>query len=187
MEFGVSYGIAEALLVGLFEVPEPKWPAFRARLRLFKRLGFPAGINTGKGKHARYGARELTSLAVAIELLKVTQTSEQAVDLVRSHEETVRRAIREAAQVGLTNEPVYLVLSPGEPWSSDAAAWGSIMLKSAAEFRKSKATCLVAIDVSALAAALIRHLFLLLEGAEVAFQRDLDAWIRLPGDGEHVD
>lgn len=187
MEFAVTYGVAEALLVGVYDVPEARWDAFRARLRLFKRLGFPHGVNTGRGKHAPYGAAEITSLALAVELLKVTQTSEQAVELVRDHQDLFRAAVRRALEIGLTEESVFLLISPSSPWGVASTARLAASHEMSAELARGQTHCTVSVDLSRLILSLIRRLFLLLEGAETAFRRDLNQWAMGLREGGGVD
>lgn len=53
--------------------------AFKGRLQHFQRLGFPPGINTGKGKAASYKWRELILLGLALEYAEIGSTPDRSV------------------------------------------------------------------------------------------------------------
>ncbi|GBH29689.1 hypothetical protein [Sphingobium xenophagum] len=66
--------------------------AFRARLKHLQRLGFPSGINTGKGKAAEYNWREIIMLAVALQLIELGLAPEKAKLICADNEFGILRA-----------------------------------------------------------------------------------------------
>ena len=56
--------------------------ALLSRLQHFKRLGFPAGVNVGKGYKARYDIPQIVQLLVAFEILELGVTPERIVRLL---------------------------------------------------------------------------------------------------------
>jgi hypothetical protein len=57
--------------------------ALKGRLQHFQRLGFPAGVNTGRGKPAEYGVSAILRIVVAFELLQLGLMPERAVGIMR--------------------------------------------------------------------------------------------------------
>jgi len=68
-----------ATLAYKHEIDDSNKTAFRGRIQHMQRLGFPAGVNTGKGKPAYYGWRELLLLALAFEYLEIGSTPDRCV------------------------------------------------------------------------------------------------------------
>jgi hypothetical protein len=70
----------------------PPTIAFRGRLQHLQRGGFPTDVNTGKGKKATYGWRQVIQLSVALDLLDLGLTPEVAKALVLANEPRIRTA-----------------------------------------------------------------------------------------------
>jgi hypothetical protein len=82
-----------------FAVAPECMSTFRGRLQhLQRQKSFPDGVNTGKGKKAVYGWRQLLQLTVALDLIDLGLTPEVAVERVRS-QSGVDRLIRAAYEV----------------------------------------------------------------------------------------
>lgn len=81
--FKPSYKAVESLLADLHDVSPKRLPALRARLKHLKRLGFPAGVNTGRGRPADYNAASVLQLMLALELVEIGLTPERAINLIR--------------------------------------------------------------------------------------------------------
>jgi hypothetical protein len=79
----LTYGQVEDLLADLHDIPPTRQSALRARLKHFKRLGFPAGVNTGRGRAAEYGPSALLRLVLAFEMLQLGMTPERAIATLR--------------------------------------------------------------------------------------------------------
>jgi hypothetical protein len=73
--------------------------AFRARLKHFQRLKFPEGVNVGKGRASKYGAGQLITLALALELAELGLTPERIVGLIRGDYFPVFAAVKRSADV----------------------------------------------------------------------------------------
>ena len=186
MEFSLAYRVVEAILMSMHDIPEDQRGAFRARLRLFKRLGFPPGVNTGKGKHVRYGAGEITLLALALEFIELGQTSEQAVCILRRKEELIRESIRKTLTQGAGGESIYFMFDP-------------VALKDGSTFFQPGTFAdlerifgegiprVAIVNLSAVILASIRTWFSLLEGSEIAFRRALEEWANHGPEVKDVD
>lgn len=77
----LSFSEMESVFSRRFELPVPTI-AFRARLQHLQRSHFPTGVNTGKGKRAVYGWRQLLQLSVALDLIEAGFTPDVAKGLV---------------------------------------------------------------------------------------------------------
>lgn len=91
----LSYAQVADVLAAQHEVADANRVAFRGRLQHFQRLGFPAGINTGRGRSAKYGFGQVLMLALGLELIQFGLSPEKAVSILRQHEPAIRRAIRD--------------------------------------------------------------------------------------------
>lgn len=92
MELKLGLWEVERVLMRLAGISLEQSTALVARLRHLKRLGFPPGVNTGKGKHATYRAGELLLLGIVIELVQVGLTNEQAVRLLQDNRSVLLHA-----------------------------------------------------------------------------------------------
>lgn len=79
----LSYAQVEGLIAALHRILPARRSALEGRLKHFKRLGFPAGVNTGRGIAAKYNASAVLRLLIAFELLQLGMMPEKAVSLVR--------------------------------------------------------------------------------------------------------
>jgi hypothetical protein len=73
-----SFGDIEKALATVHHIAPNKRSAFANRLKHLQRLGFPPGINTGRGRAADYQAEHVVLLALALELLSFGYTPERA-------------------------------------------------------------------------------------------------------------
>lgn len=80
----MAYGFAdiEAALARLHFVAPSRRSAFANRLKHLQRLGFPPGVNTGRGRAADYHPEHLVLLALALELITFGYTPERAKDAI---------------------------------------------------------------------------------------------------------
>lgn len=77
----LSFGEMESIFSQRFDLAVPTI-AFRARLQHLQRNHFPTGVNTGKGKRAIYGWRQLIQLSVALDLIEAGFTPDVAKGMV---------------------------------------------------------------------------------------------------------
>ena len=61
------------------QISDTRKNAFKGRLQHFQRLGFPPGVNTGKGKAASYKWRELVLLGLALEYAEIGSTPDRSI------------------------------------------------------------------------------------------------------------
>lgn len=78
----LSYADAVQILIGRHCIAADRQGAFKARLKHLQRLGFPAGVNTGKGRRAVYDWLQIIELNLAFELIGFGLPPELAVDIV---------------------------------------------------------------------------------------------------------
>lgn len=80
----MGYGFAdvEAALAEVHRIPEERRSPFSNRLKHLQRLGFPPGVNTGRGRAATYFAEHAFLLAVALQLTELSVTPERAIRLI---------------------------------------------------------------------------------------------------------
>jgi len=79
----LSYSQVEDLIAAVHDIPPGRRPALESRLKHFKRMKFPAGVNTGKGRPAAYDASAVLRLLLAFELLQLGMMPERAVQIIR--------------------------------------------------------------------------------------------------------
>lgn len=79
----LSFNQVEAVFTERFAIPEDRAVAFRGRLQHLQRLNFPTGVNTGRGKKASYGWRQIIQLMVALDLIDFGMTPDAAAKSVR--------------------------------------------------------------------------------------------------------
>lgn len=77
MEF--TYKEIQDILSQKHEIADTNRTAFRGRIQHMQRLGFPTGVNTGKGRPASYAWRELLLLGLAFEYLEVGSTPDRSI------------------------------------------------------------------------------------------------------------
>jgi len=74
-------------------IAESSEQAFRGRLQHFQRIGFPDGVNTGRGKPAQYGWTQLFQLAFALDFVELGQPPEVAAKIVRENSDVLMAAV----------------------------------------------------------------------------------------------
>lgn len=82
----LTYKQLEAALIGHFRIHPEGADTFRSRIKQLQRLGFPAGVNIGRGEKMAYSADHLLQMVTAFELIGGTQIpAKSATDLVTRH------------------------------------------------------------------------------------------------------
>lgn len=92
----MSFAEVERALADLHNIASPHRSAFSNRLKNFQRLGFPEGINTGRGKAAAYKIHHVVHFAVLLEFVQMGLTPERAISICSLHLPTIRDAIKVA-------------------------------------------------------------------------------------------
>ena len=77
MEF--TYKEIQEILTHKHRIAHANRTAFRGRIQHMQRLGFPTGVNTGKGKRVPYTWRELLLIALAFEYLEIGSTPDRSI------------------------------------------------------------------------------------------------------------
>lgn len=113
MEF--SFAQVEHTLALTHQIRHESRSAFAHRLKHLQRLGFPAGINTGRGRAATYSVGHLFQWALALELFQFGLTPERAVNVLQQNMDTVLKATFIAVswrESGLDEGPMCLWFDP---------------------------------------------------------------------------
>ena len=114
MEF--SFGQVEKALALTQNIREDRRSAFANRLKNIQKAGFPNGINTGRGKAARYNAGHVLQLGLLLELNQLGLSPERSITVIESDEHTVAMAFSFAANdgppKGKFNNPMLLYVDP---------------------------------------------------------------------------
>ena len=79
----LAYAQVEEMIAQVHQIMPFRRSALEGRLKHFKRLGFPAGVNTGRGRAAVYDASAVLRLLLAFELLQLGMMPERAVKIMR--------------------------------------------------------------------------------------------------------
>ncbi|WP_417594015.1 hypothetical protein [Parasphingorhabdus sp.] len=77
MEF--TYKEIHDILSHKHNIASASLTAFRGRIKHMQRLGFPSGVNTGKGRPACYTWRELLLIGLAFEYLEIGSTPDRSI------------------------------------------------------------------------------------------------------------
>ena len=140
------------LLARQHAVREDRRAALKGRLQHFQRLGFPAGLNTGRGRAAVYDLPTVLALLIAFEILQMGLSGERVVQIMRVRDDFVPRAAGAAGQflgekAGLLTphrihafdeetDSVLLIFDPnalsnfsqGDDEPADITAWGDSII-----------------------------------------------------------
>lgn len=79
------------------QISKSKAISFRGRLQHFQRLGFPLGINTGRGKRVKYTWRELFLMGLALEYVEIGSTPERIVQEILKFEDMLLESLAKVA------------------------------------------------------------------------------------------
>lgn len=95
----VSYQYSEVfqILSRKHQISAKKTVPFRGRLQHFQRLGFPLGINTGKGRRVKYTWRELFLIGLALEYVEIGSTPERIVQEILKFEDVLLGSLAKVA------------------------------------------------------------------------------------------
>jgi hypothetical protein len=118
----LSYGEVERLIASLHDVPPERNSALRARLKHLKRLGFPAGVNTGAGVAASYKPAALIDLLLLFEILQFGVPPERGIQLIRAHGAEIELATRK------TGEFQQLIGGKDADWRRDLDPDGAVLI-----------------------------------------------------------
>lgn len=109
MAFAFSYPEAFAFLCRMYGIAPARSVAFRGRLQHLQRLGFPAGVNTGRGRPARYEAEQMIMLALALQFIELGLTPERAVSVLQTRAGNIADAVAAALR---GRGEIYLLIDP---------------------------------------------------------------------------
>ena len=102
MEF--TYKEIQEILTQKHDIADASRTAFRGRIQHMQRLGFPTGVNTGKGKRVSYTWRELLLLALAFEYLEIGSTPDRTIAEIIKIEEMLLAGVARVILAAENNE-----------------------------------------------------------------------------------
>lgn len=79
----LSFGQVTDVLMLANHIPEERRSTFVARLKQWQKMGFPEGVNVGRGVRVGYGATQLYQLALHMRLLALGLTPERAQRVIK--------------------------------------------------------------------------------------------------------
>ena len=100
----MTFGGLERALLTTLRVDPDKTETFRARLKQLQRLGFPPGVNVGRGTKMSYGTEHLVQLMFAFELISTGIPAKTATEMVLQGWGRIRSACRVIGQ----NDPAMI-------------------------------------------------------------------------------
>jgi hypothetical protein len=193
MESVARYSEVSRLVARLHGVGEERLTALRGRLQHLQKLGFPPGVNTGRGRPAEYGPSQVLMLILILEFMAVGLAPERAVRLLRQRESEVKKATRLALPGLLTEkvEAVFLRLEPAALFDEDPA-FGYATAAKLDEFLRISThltgfTRHVLINLTALLRHLVEWAADRSLGTEEEFVQSLENWTTTPGGAADVD
>lgn len=84
---------AEQIIANRFGIGEKRLLRFRGRLDRLRKLGCPRGVNTGKGRPARYQWPQLLELSAAVSLLDIGLLPEHVASAISENAEGLHLAL----------------------------------------------------------------------------------------------
>lgn len=104
--------VVNALAV-IHVIGEEKRSAFASRIQHMQKLGFPDGINTGRGRAAKYQAHHAFKIGVALQLSEIGLNPERAIATVNLSRDNLARGVQKALGIGGPPEPVLCQVPAG--------------------------------------------------------------------------
>lgn len=116
LQLRFNFGQVERALALTYNIPDDKRSAFASRLKHLQKLGFPPGINTGRGVAATYNAAHLYLLGLALELSQLGLNPERATRVIAENVHSIAKAASIAAASSLPDGrfdlPMLLYFNP---------------------------------------------------------------------------
>jgi hypothetical protein len=109
----MSFKQIEKVFAARFAVKDDKALGFRARLQHLQRQGIPSNVNTGKGKPATYGWKQIIQLMVTLDLIDLGITPEIAVRRVKQNTDQILAGIRRVVGRFETNRKLINAIERG--------------------------------------------------------------------------
>lgn len=107
----LSYAQASFALAFVAGIAPAKAETFGSRLKQWQKMGFPEGINVGRGVKAEYGARQIYQLMFMLKLMRVGLTPQRAQRVVIDAWPRLQDAIIETAScIAIQAEHIHYCL-----------------------------------------------------------------------------
>lgn len=113
------FGQVEEALAEFHRIEVSREPAFRAKLKKFKRVGLDVGEST-PGRRANLTIVDALSLALALEVSRFGTTPERTVQLLRRGDASFRLACSLVLASKPKSDPILIAYFP-DAWSDDPA------------------------------------------------------------------
>ncbi|WP_157783622.1 hypothetical protein [Rhizorhabdus wittichii] len=122
----LSFGDVEAILADIHNIASSKRTAFQARLKNMIRVGFPGYSGAGRGRRGKFGALELTTMALGVEFSQLGLAPGHVAKIMIDHWSTIMLSIGltiednpSTSQIELADEalaPSLLLFDPAALW-----------------------------------------------------------------------
>ena len=106
----LSYRQLEACLQDFLSVHPDSVPTLRARIKQLQRMGFPEGVNSGRGIKVTYSGEQVFQLATAFELISSGLSAEQAKKVVMGFWHKLKVGYALSSQYHLSQIKIFAVL-----------------------------------------------------------------------------
>lgn len=124
-----SYAQIDEALATAHGIPDHKRSAFLARIKHLQKLGFPPGVNTGRGRAAVYGIGQAFLLALGLELIQLGTNPERAINSIhRCIADVCHGVLIWADEAPKDSNQIFYVLAPAAI-SESFAAQHDLMLR----------------------------------------------------------
>lgn len=116
MEFELTYGEVESLLMTVLQVPEEKRMRLRSRVQHLQRAEFPPGVNVGRGSRYSYDQDATLQLLFAFALLDLNWTSLAAAKFIEAEwaafQPYIKRGLEDRQQVRTQDKRPQMIIEP---------------------------------------------------------------------------
>jgi len=115
-QFLCNFAMVETVLAHIHDIEIEHRSAFANRIKHMQRLGYPTGINTGRGIAATYKAHHLFLLGLTLELAQVGLATDSAIPLLKENSDSIRSALQRALRHrnNMDFDPVFLAFDPAK-------------------------------------------------------------------------
>jgi hypothetical protein len=111
-----TFGQVEQVLACTHSIRDDRRSAFSNRLKNYQKAGFPAGINTGRGRAATYQIGHLLQMGLALELSQLGLNPERALEVIQSDMHSVAMSLFHSASDGPPDgeftQPYFIYFDP---------------------------------------------------------------------------
>lgn len=98
-DFFWSFSMVQDFFVWRFKISDSRRTALRGKLQNLQKFGIPSDVNTGRGRPAKYGIRQMIELSIAMDLMDLGFPPDSVVTILRSEMALVMEALNVEGEV----------------------------------------------------------------------------------------